>query len=173
MLARHDPVPPQAMPVAVLGAQLHDAFDGAFVGAAGPAFAVPDADGDVPARDVALLALAPSASAAVPLPLATRDMREKERVYLAGKVRSGAPATQQLHPAEVSGPCADGTILVSFDVGALDLAGASGAPVLTVEGAVAGILVRMRNDDDVVAGRHLRSCYGFVLPVMRLRAWLA
>jgi hypothetical protein len=75
-----------------------------------------------------------------PLSLAAKGPAKGDPVWLAARVREGAPQTQQLHRATVLAE-QKGQLYYEFDNAKLNIDGTSGAPVLNAAGEVVAINV--------------------------------
>jgi hypothetical protein len=136
---------------------LHEAHDGRLVGTAERALRL-EADADLASRDVAALPLH-DVRCGRGLRLADHDAATAERVYLAARLR-GTPPTQRLHPAVAAFSAA-----VLFEATSIELAGASGAPVVREDGTVVGMFVRFGRTDR-------GKLSGSLLPASKLRELL-
>ncbi|MCY1009364.1 DUF4240 domain-containing protein [Nannocystis pusilla] len=133
-------VPGELMDRFVESVNLTDPFDGAPTGVAGRSLVISGATGDDPTRDLCAFAL-PAGHGLPLLRLAARSPIPGDVVFLAGSVRAGAPRTRRLHRA-VKVADDRGLGVVAFDRPDLVLGGTSGAPLLSAQGEVVGLLVR-------------------------------
>ncbi len=158
-----DDVPASSMGAFVQAVALCDKWDGAPIGIGGSAVTLPDADWSTPSCDLAAFRLAPQPGLAV-LRFTDRAPELLDPVFLAARVRSGAPLTQQLHAARVVRDEHDDAQWIEFANAELGLPGTSGAPVLDAHGGVAGMVVRF-TDNHVVRAQMITAA--------RMRAMIA
>ncbi|MFY0539447.1 DUF4240 domain-containing protein [Nannocystis pusilla] len=154
-------VPGELMDRFVDSVKLTDPFDGAPTGVAGRSLAIPGATGDDPTLDLCAFAL-PDRHGLSLLRLAARNPIPGDVVFLAGSVRAGAPRTKRLHRA-VKVADDRGLGVVAFDRPNLVLGGTSGAPLLSSQGEVVGLLVRF------IPGQ---TTYGMLLQAEQIRELL-
>jgi hypothetical protein len=136
-------VPPAFMPRFVPSVSIMGALADGVTARAGAAVLVPEADAAEPSRDLAAFPLEAN-DAVRPLRIASPSSRS--RVFLAARLRKGAPPGVFLFPAEHVADHSDGTSTVLFDDPAIHMPGTSGAPVLNEAGEVTGMVVRFRVD---------------------------
>ncbi|WAS94605.1 DUF4240 domain-containing protein [Nannocystis punicea] len=154
-------VPGELMDRFVESVNLTDPFDGAPTGAAGRSLSIPGANGDDPTHDLSAFAL-PDGHALPLLRLSARNPSAGDVVFLAGSVRAGAPRTKRLHRA-IKVADTRGLGMVAFDRPDLALGGTSGAPLLSEQGEVVGLLVRF------IPGK---TTYGELLQAEQIRELL-
>ncbi|MDC0673687.1 DUF4240 domain-containing protein [Nannocystis radixulma] len=154
-------VPGEFMDRFVESVNLSDPFDGAPTGTAGRSLAIPGANGDDATHDLCAFAL-PEGHALPLLRLAARNPSQGDVVFLAGSVRAGAPRTRRLHRA-VKVADDRGLGVVAFERPDLALGGTSGAPLLSEQGEVVGLLVRF------IPGK---TTYGLLLQAEQIREQL-
>jgi hypothetical protein len=96
-----------------------------------------------------------------PMKLAKANPKDGTDVWLAAPVAGGAPRTQRLHSALVTGINKGNNLMFEFDSNDLSLIGTSGGAILNSRGEVVGIQV-----GTVSLGKQL---YGTANPVDRFR----
>lgn len=156
-------VPASSMGAFVQAVALCDKWDGAPIGVAGSAVTLPEADWSAPRCDLAAFRLAPQPGLSV-LRFTEHAPKLLDPVFLAGRVRSGAPATQQLHGARVVRDEDDDAQWIELSNAEVGLPGTSGAPVLDPQGGVVGMVVRF-TDNHVVRAQMITAA--------RIRAMIA
>jgi hypothetical protein len=156
-------IPASSMGAFVQAVALCDKWDGAPVGVAGSAVTLPDADWSAPSCDLAAFRLAPQPGLSV-LRFTEQAPKLLDPVFLAGRVRSGAPPTQQLHGARVVRDEDDDAQWIELSNAEIGLPGTSGAPVLDPQGGVVGMVVRF-TDNHVVRAQMITAA--------RMRAMVA
>jgi hypothetical protein len=142
-------VPTGFMSRFVSSVSVQDALGHAIHARAGAAVLIPDADASEPGRDLAAFPL--EANAAL-RPFRAGAAATGGRVYLAARLRKGAPTGTWLFAAEHLGTDDDGTALIQFDDPEIYLPGTSGAPVLNEEGELVGMVVRFSKSNDNTFG---------------------
>lgn len=141
-------VPPQFMSRFVTAASVKGALGEAVEARAGAAVFIPQADAGDPARDLAAFPLQGDAAR----PLAAGAAAKGERVYLAARLRQGAPPGTWLFAAEHWGEDEDGTAQVRFEDPAIHMPGTSGAPVVNEAGQLVGMVVRFGAMEGITVG---------------------
>ncbi len=147
-------VPIELMSRFVSSVSVQDALGHAIHARAGAAVLIPGADASEPGRDLAAFPL--EANPAL-RPFTAGTANKGERVYLAARLRKGAPTSTWLFPAEHWGADEDGTAMVKFDDPEIHLPGTSGAPVLNEQGELVGMVVRFGKSSDVTVGTLLTA----------------
>lgn len=134
-------VPTELMSRFVQGVAVKDALGGGIEAKALGAVFIPEADAADAACDLAAF---PFAADAKVNPLTVGTAQADDVVYMAARVREGAPSGTWLFPALHKGDGAPGTSIMIFDDPAPFMPGTSGAPVINREGELVGMVVRFK-----------------------------
>ncbi len=160
-------VPAVEVPQVVKSLELKDCFDASldFPKPGSPIVISEAAAYDDKSKAGDILAFwAPKGDQIHPFVLAMTVPVKGRRVWLAAAVLEGAPPTQKLHAATVTGIDRDGYLIYRFDNSKLVLQATSGAPVLNSSGEVVAI--------NIGGGKERFTLFGFGNPVSRFRPFL-